>query len=118
VLSSSSLLLEILTNACALRRWQLGLPAAAVIILFLHTLTDVQRRGGHLRPLVAIGRASLVTGIGAAYAALFGFFIYRIAHGLQMSAPAKLVVLCSASALMLGFVFYLFWQDRSIGDPL
>ncbi|MBZ5506046.1 MAG: hypothetical protein LAO78_11215 [Acidobacteriia bacterium] len=118
LLSSSSLLQDILKSAQAKRGWLACLPAVSLAAIFLHTLANVLNRTAGLPRLTALARAAVVTFIGAAYAAVGGFAIYMGARNLQMTPPLGLVLLSSATALLLGFVFHLFWQDRSIGDPL
>lgn len=120
LLSASSLLFEILKAAAGSARhsWLLALPPVVLLFVFLLAVTDVQRRIGRRSWPLIVERSALVTVIGSIYASVGGLVIHLCSGSLGMTAPPSLVVLSSATALLLGFVFHLFWEDRSIGDPL
>ncbi|HWZ42210.1 MAG TPA: hypothetical protein VNW97_01980, partial [Candidatus Saccharimonadales bacterium] len=118
LLSSSSLLQDILVAAQWQRGWLWGLPLISLVALFGHTVAYVLNHASGVGFFAALVRAAIVTIIGALYAAGGGLIVYRGSINLCMNAPKPVVVLSSAAALLLGFVFHMFWQDRSVGEPV
>jgi len=107
LLSSSSLLQDILARAQEHHGWLVSLPLIAVLIIFAHTFAYVLGAAGSgLRD--ALSRAAIVTLIGSIYAGIGGLLIFRGAGNLGLCTTSRLMVLSSAAALLLGFVFHLF----------
>jgi hypothetical protein len=95
-------------------------PLACLLIVGALALTDVQRRLGRARASVILRRSLVIVGFGAFYAATGAWLLYWGGGKLGYSVchyEAE-VTMCGGVALLLGFVFQLFWQDRSIGEPL
>jgi hypothetical protein len=95
-------------------------PVACLLIVALLSLADVQRRLGRAAFGVILRRAIAIAGFGAVYAAFGARLLYWVGEKLGYSVchyDAE-VTMCGGVALLLGFVFQLFWQDRSIGEPL
>jgi hypothetical protein len=93
------------------------LGACAVVILAMAT-ADVQRQIGRRSWRAIAMRALYVTGVGCFYGGIGGLIQWAGGRALGMWVFPRAVILTSAAAVVLGFVFQLFWQDRSIGDPL
>jgi hypothetical protein len=92
-------------------------PVACVTLVSLLAFADVERRVG--RGKIA-ARACRIVGFGVLYAALLAWSLYggAAALGLTRCHFWPVPVMWGSVALVLGFVFQLFWQDRSIGEPL
>jgi hypothetical protein len=90
--------------------------AAELVVVFLLALVEVQRRVGR-RPWwrVLLWRAFVVTAAGALWA-LPGAALQNWLR--RPALPLGTLGLCAATAVLMGFVFQLFWQDRSIAEPL
>jgi hypothetical protein len=85
-------------------------------VVFFLALAEVQRRVGR-RPWwrVLLRRAFGVTVGGALWAAPGAALQYWLK---RTTPPLGVLALCAATAVLMGFVFQLFWQDRSIAEPL
>jgi hypothetical protein len=120
ILSSSSGLISLINAASRPehRGWLIGLPVAAAIIVYGFSVGEVQQRLGRRPWGVILFRGAMVAAIGAAYAAAGGVIQYFGARSLCIAASPAFCALCAAAALVLGFVLQLFWQDRSIAEPL
>ena len=90
--------------------------AAELVVVFFLALAEVQRRVGR-RPWwrVLLWRAFWVTAAGALWALLGAALQYWLR---EPALPPGILALCAATAVLMGFVFQLFWQDRSIAEPL
>jgi hypothetical protein len=95
-------------------------PVVCLVVVGMLSLTDVQRRLGRARFRAILSRAIAVVGFGVFYAASGAGLLYW--HGGKLGYSVchyeAEVAMCGGVALLLGFVFQLFWQDRSIGEPL
>ncbi|MGA3028037.1 MAG: hypothetical protein ABSF98_25070 [Bryobacteraceae bacterium] len=120
ILWSSSGLLAFLDLVQWRLHWVVAVGAFSLFVVFALAVVDVQHRVGRRGWPVIFGRAALIMGIGVFYATVFGIAIYVLASRLaQCYGPHLLKSLLVASmALVLGFVFHLFWQEGSLGDPL
>jgi len=95
-------------------------PVASLMLVSLLAVADVERRVGRGPGNQILKRALGITGFGALYAALLAAAIYWAARGLGLTGCHywPVPMMWASVALTLGFVFQLFWQDRSIGEPL
>ncbi len=120
ILWSSSGLMEFLDRVQCRPLWAAGIGLASLLVVAALAVVDVQHRVSRRAWTVIFGRALLIVGIGVLYATAFGAGIYILASQLvQYYAPHPLKSLLVGSiALVLGFVFHLFWQEGSLGDPL
>jgi hypothetical protein len=98
--------------------WFWGLIAAGPIIVLLLAIAEVQRRVGRRPWPVIVGRAAIITALGIVYAAVGAGVIYVGSEPLGKVVCGRFAEVCASMALLLGFVFQLFWQERSIADPL
>ena len=110
-----------------------------IIITFLLSFMEVQEQVGRLKPSIVLCRAATLTVIGLSYGLLGAIIQYEIGQHLSWiqcaSLAAKpgvattivescyqhslsLALSCGLTAVTLGNIFQLFWQDRSVGDPL
>ena len=99
--------------------WPLA-PAVCVAGVFLLAFADVQRQVGRLSPPEIASRAGRVLIFGALFAVLGGAvqWLRAVALAYGVDRYGAIATMCAGVALLLGFVFQLFWQDRSIGEPL
>jgi hypothetical protein len=90
--------------------------AAEFVVVFFLALVEVQRRVGR-RPWwrVLLWRAFWVTAAGALWALPGAALQYSLK---RPAPPVDVLGLCCSTAVLMGFVFQLFWQDRSIAEPL
>ena len=84
---------------------------------FLLALAEVERRAGR-RPWRVLGWRAL----GMMACGAFWTLLLMVAHSifsewLGFDHTRELVLLSGASALLLGHVFQVFWQDRSVAEP-
>jgi hypothetical protein len=122
VLSASSGLLSILGQAAACQHW----PWLWLILIFsvatvyLLACSEVERRVGRRPFWVILRRGAYITVLGVLYACVGGVIQYFGAQnlGLGRFAPARFCVVSASTALVLGFVLQLFWEERALGDPL
>ncbi len=120
LLWSSSGLLDFVRYAHGNPGWTVGLVVVSLISAFAIALTEVERRIGR-RPLPVIAsRVMVIVSLSLLYAALGGWFIYVAGScfpaAYEPSAAKSTMV--SAIALALGFLFQLFWEESSFGEPL
>jgi hypothetical protein len=117
LLSAGSLTVDILQGASrgAMFWWVLG---GAAVLVFGFAVFDVQRRVGRRPWTVIAGRALVISALGLFYSFVGGLITYYGGWSLGFRPSASHIVLCSAASLLLGFIFQLFAQERSIGDPL
>lgn len=91
--------------------------ALALTAAFFLGMADVQRRVGR-RLRVMLCRSGWLFLVGVAYTSI-GFFIHWFLWWyLDIAFDWKYALLISTAALPLGFLFQLFWQEQSIGEPL
>jgi hypothetical protein len=81
-------------------------------------VAEVQRRVGRRSWSVIVSRAAIITGVGTVYAAIGGWLVYRGGDSLGLTSSCRFAAAGASIAFLLGFVFQLFWQERSIADPL
>jgi hypothetical protein len=117
ILLASSGLIDVFQHLQYSPRWYL---APAVFLLFVVGLAfaNVQRQVGRFSGPTLFRRSLVLTGYGIAYAGLGAAIHYWGAPRLCYEVTGPFVCLCAASAMLLGFVFQLFWQDQALGDPL
>ena len=90
--------------------------ALELAVVYFLALAEVQRRIGRRRWWrVLLWRALWVTVAGALWSLPGSVLLQFIGWP---GVPKGVLALCAATAVLMGFVFQLFWQDRSIGDPL
>jgi hypothetical protein len=101
-------------------QWWFIAPFGCVVCVFLLAVADVQRQVGRIPFGKIVWRAVTVVAVGAAYAGLGAVAMWWMAVARCYTASRYWAVAftCAGVALLLGFVFQLFWQDRSIGEPL
>jgi hypothetical protein len=120
LLASSSGLVEILVRLSqhGWQFWLAALTASVGLSLFL-SLVEVQRRVGQ-RPWwsVLFRRAASVTMCGVLWALPMAALQYLAGPSLCYPPSPVFVLLCAASALLLGHIFQVFWQDKPIAEPL
>jgi hypothetical protein len=95
-------------------------PVGCVVLVALLAVTDVERRVGRIHGKKIIARSAWIVAFAALYAGLLAGIVYWAASAMGL-APCRfgpVPVMWASVALVLGFVFQLFWQDRSIGEPL
>jgi hypothetical protein len=79
---------------------------------------NVQRQVGRISTFVLFKRSLALVGYGVVYASIgAGVHDYGAAW-LSYEVTYPFVCLCASSAMLLGFVFQLFLQDKTLGDPL
>jgi hypothetical protein len=100
--------------------WWPATVAASVAVVYLLAVAQVQRQVGRLPIREIRSRAWRIVRFGALYAALGAGLQWLRMCLLRYGAPDywPIAAMCGGVALLLGFVFQLFWQDRSIGEPL
>jgi hypothetical protein len=108
ILLASSGLIGILEHMQYDPMWYFVPIFFALFVLLLAT-ANVQRQ---------IGRSSVWVAYGLLYAAVGGLIHYWGGQRLCYRVTYRFVVLCASAAMFLGFVFQLFWQEASFGDPL
>jgi hypothetical protein len=122
VLSASSGLLSILAQAadCQHWPWLRAIPAFSVATVYLLACSEVERRVGRRPFSVILRRGTYITALGILYACVGGVIQYLGAQslGLGRFAPARFCVVSASTALVLGFVLQLFWEEQPLGDPL
>lgn len=122
VLSASSGLLAILAQAagCQHWRWLWGILVFSVASVYFLACSEVERRVGRRPCWVILRRGAYITALGILYACAGGVSQYFGAQslGLGRFVPARFCVVCASTALVLGFVLQLFWEERALGDPL
>jgi hypothetical protein len=118
-LGSSSGIVDTIYRLRSHRWWPLA-PAICVAGVFLLAFADVQRQVGRLSPKRIASRAGRVLLFGAFYAAFGGAvqWLRMLVLNYGVDNYGAVATMCAGVALLLGFVFQLFWQDRSIGEPL
>ena len=118
-LGASSGVLGIFDRARFLGWWWM-IPGFSLVLIFGMALAEVQRRVGRIAFRLILGRAVRIVCWGALYSALGAVIQWWGAGeiGCRDGYFWRTAVMCGAAALLLGFVFQLFWQDRSIGEPL
>ena len=94
--------------------------APALFLLFVVALAfaNVQRQIGRASGVSLFGRSLVLTVYGIVYASAGAAIHYWGAPRLGYVVTGPFVCLCAASAMLLGFVFQLFWQEQALGDPL
>ena len=122
VLSASSGLLSILTQAAEYQHWPWlwAILTFSVATVYLLACSEVERRVGRRPPWVILRRGAYITALGILYACGGGIIEYFGAQslGLGRFVPARFCVVSASTALVLGFVLQLFWEERALGDPL
>ena len=118
LLGSNSSLIQILDKAHECFRWQVAILGLCLAFSFFIVFFDLERRIGCAGWRVMVPRLFHVLVRALIYACLGGLVQYFGARSLGFIAPREFVVLCSAAAIVLGFLFQLIWQEHSIGDPL
>lgn len=117
LLASSSGLMDILKAVHCAPYWWLAL-AWELIAAFSLALVEVQRRVGRRRWMVLWRRAGGITAWGAICTLPEALTQCWLGPKLHFDAPPQFAALCAASALLLGLIFQLFWQERSTAEPL
>lgn len=110
-------LLEILSRAQTRGGWVAAICVFSVLCTCLLALAEVQRRVGRNLRLLFKGSAMLTLN-SLCWTALGGVVQYYGARSLDMAVSVPFVLLSAATALAFAFLAQLFWQDRSIGEPL
>jgi hypothetical protein len=107
-------------SALRLRPWWPVVPLVSILLVSLLAAAEVERRIGHAPGRKIVARALRIAVFGALYAASLAGVIYLGAAdlGFTVCHYGPVPVMWASVALILGFVFQLFWQDRSIGEPL
>jgi hypothetical protein len=100
--------------------WWPATVAACAMVVYLLAVAHVQRQVGRMPVKEILLRAGRVVVLGVLYAALGAGLQWLRTSLLAYEAPnyGPIAAMCGGVALLLGFVFQLFWQDRSIGEPL
>ncbi|MBZ5724343.1 MAG: hypothetical protein LAP87_05040 [Acidobacteriia bacterium] len=95
-------------------------PVGSIVLVAFLAVADVERRVGRVPGKTILARALRVLAFGIVYAALLAGIAYRVAAAVGLTAChyGPVPVMWGSVALVLGFVFQLFWQERSIGEPL
>jgi hypothetical protein len=89
-----------------------------LFLVFALGLEEVARRNGTISLRKTLRRAVGLWWRGGLYAAAGGIVQSWLGHHLQyQDVTPQFVFLCSMTALIFGFVFQVFWQERSVGDP-
>jgi hypothetical protein len=118
LLASSGSVVDALYRACkdhpVLSGWLMVAEILVVLTLAFH---EVLRRNGRSQLCLLICRIGQFVLRGIVYAAAGGAVQYYLGLELKFDVSLPFVVLSSLAALVLGFVFQIIWQDRSIGDP-
>ena len=91
----------------------LGVAAASFFIV----MTDVQRRIGRRWGAIIV-RSTGLTVLSGVYGGIGYCLNYALAKWLDECWDWKYKALCAAVAILLAHLLQLFWQDRSIGEPL
>jgi len=117
VMSSSGLVKLLRQIDClGLVGWAAG---GAMVFAYGLALVEVQRRIGRRRWLTDLcRRAAVVTAFGAGWAVLGAVLVFLAGGRLGLPVSIGFAALWAASALVLGFLFQLFWQENSIAEPL
>ncbi len=117
VMSSSGLLTALTQIDCHGQvGWAVG---GAVAFAYGLALVEVQRRIGRRRWLRDLcRRAVVVTAFGAGWAVAGAVLVFLAGRRLDLPISVGFAVLWASCALVLGFLFQLFWQDNSIAEPL
>jgi len=119
VLSASSGLFDAIQRLSAHAVGVALLSLLSVAIVYALACAEVQRRVGRRPKKVILRRGLYVTGLGLLYAIAGGVIEYAAASHLNMPwMTPRLMIVWSASALLLGFILQLFWEERPLGDPL
>lgn len=117
VVAGNSGLLQILWKAQSHDGWVAGICGFSVFCAYSLALAEVQRRvGRHVRLLLK--GSAIMTLHSLFWAGVGGIAQYFGARALHAPVPGRFVLVCAASALAIAFLAQLFWQDRSIAEPL
>jgi hypothetical protein len=121
VLPASSGLFDVLARIAQPSHWPgyLSVVLGSVCIVYMLAIAEIQRRVARRPWHLILWRALYLTALGTAYAILGGLFLGWAASHLNMPwMTARLMIVWSSSALLLGFILQLFWEERPLGDPL
>ncbi len=117
ILLSSSGLIDVFQHLQNDRYWFI-VPVVFLVFVLGLAITNVQRQIGRSSGPALFRRSLGLVAYGAVYACIGAAVHYWGAPRLCYRVTFPFVVLCAASAMLLGFVFQLFWQDQALGDPL
>jgi hypothetical protein len=117
LVAGNSGLLKILSRAQYRDGWVAVICLFSVLCTYLLALAEVQRRVGRNLRLLFKGSA-ILTLYALFWTAIGGVVQYFGAQSLKMGVSVRFVLVSAASALAAAFLAQLFWQDRSIAEPL
>jgi hypothetical protein len=117
ILLASSGLIDVFQHLQYKATWYV-VPAVFLLFVLGLAFANVERQIGRSSGPVLFRRSFALAVYGLVYAGVGAMVHYWGAPRLYYQVTRPFVCLCAASAMLLGFVFQLFWQDQALGDPL